>query len=83
MQNRYGVQSSGEVNGTYSKGKYLIPCTVFFTDGWYAVQGSVNVNRTHEDLDNGFDVELLSDYDTFTAGQPINDLEGLIEAVQE
>jgi len=53
-----------EVNGTY--GSNHTPCTVFYYDGWYCAEGSVNVNRTADDVEEGVNIEELSDYDTFT-----------------
>lgn len=69
------------INGTYGTGT---PCLVFVFDGWYAVDGSVNVNRTDDSLlVDGVDVETLPDDDTFTWGDPIeseDDLESAVEA---
>lgn len=70
-----------EFNGTYGSSK--TPCTIFFYDGWYCVENSINVNRTNDDLFNGVDVESLSDYDCFTWSTPIESLEELINAVDE
>jgi hypothetical protein len=73
-----------EIEGTY--GSCKTPCTIFEYQGWYCVQGSVNVNLAtipDEDLYDGVDVELVSDSDTFTASSPIDDLEDLIRAVDE
>ncbi|MCP3681642.1 MAG: hypothetical protein GY861_03035 [bacterium] len=69
-----------ELNGTYGSGQ--TPCVVFVYENrmggkWYAVEDSVNVNYTYDEMVNGIDVELLYDEDFFTAGQPINDLDEL------
>lgn len=73
-----------EVNGTYGSGN--TPCTVFVaeeSDGtkWYVCEGSVNVNCTDDDIEEGVDVEELYDLDMFTAGKPIESLEELEEAI--
>ena len=47
------------------------------------MDGSVNVNRTHEELEDGVDVECVDDYDTFTAPFPVDSLEELIRFVDE
>jgi len=44
---------------------------------WYCVKGSVNVNATHEELSPGLDVETVEDVDTFTAPDPVEDLDTL------
>lgn len=72
---------SGEINGTY--GSHYTPCTVFYYAGWYCVKGSKNVNRTHEELTDGVDVEMVEDYNCFTWSKPIDSLEELISAVDE
>ena len=69
-----------EVNGTY--GSNHTPCTVFYYDGWYCAEGSVNVNRTADDVEEGVNIEELSDYDTFTWSSPIESLDELVEAVE-
>ena len=70
-----------EVSGTY--GSQKTPCTVLVYKGWYCVEGSVNVNRTHEEIEDGVDVEELSDYDCFTWSSPIDTLEELMMAVND
>lgn len=66
--------------GTY--GSALTPCNVFYYNGWYCVEGSQNVNRTYEELNDGVDVEELQDYDCFYHNEPINSLDALINAVE-
>lgn len=72
-----------EVNGTYGSGK--TPCTVFVADNgngaWYVCEGSVNVNLCMEEVEDGVNVEELSDVDMFTASKPINSLSELEEAI--
>lgn len=67
-------------NGTYGSGK--TPCEVFYYDGWYCVEGSVNVNFTHETLEDGVNVEMVEDSDCFTWSSPIESLDELINAVE-
>lgn len=72
--------------GTYGSGK--TPCFVFtcqdFNGGtWYAVEGSVNVNYTYDDITDGVNVEELSDYDFFTASEPIESKSILKEQVED
>ncbi len=70
------------VQGYY--GSANTPCDIFEHEGWYCVEGSVNVNRCDEDLlVLGVDVETLPDYDMFTAGKPIESEEELVEAIEE
>lgn len=75
-----------EVNGTYGSG--MTPCTVFVYENWngsrwYAAEGSMNVNRTYDDIEDGVDIEELSDYRSFTWSSPINSLEDLETAVED
>jgi hypothetical protein len=75
-----------EVEGTYGSG--MTPCTVFVYENyrgsrWYAVEGSTGVNCTYDDIEDGVDVEELSDHDFFTSSFKINSLEELEKAVEE
>lgn len=69
-----------ELNGFY--GSQNTPCTIFYYNGWYCVEGSVNVNYTTEDMEEGVNVENVSDMDVFTWSTPISSLDELIEAVE-
>lgn len=69
-----------EINGYYGSGK--TPATVFVYGKWYAVEGSVNVNKTLQEITNGTNVEELSDVDMFTASKPIDSLQELIDQVE-
>lgn len=74
------------VEGTYGGSK--TPSTIFVaekTNGGkhYVAEGSVNVNYTYDDIEEGVDIEELSDADMFTAGKPINSLEELEKAINE
>jgi len=75
---------SRSVQGYYGSGHNA--CTVFCVDQdggtWYAVEGSVNVNFTREDVEDGVDVETLSDVDTFTWSEGINSEQELADAVE-
>jgi hypothetical protein len=73
------------VKGYYGSGN--TPCLVYvahkYSGGsWYCVDGSKNVNFTHDDIGLGVDVETLNDSDCFTAGGPIESEEDLIEAIE-
>lgn len=74
----------GEVSGTYGAGR--TPCTVYTYQTakgtWYAVAGSLNLNMTWEDLEDGVDVESLEDLDTGTASAPIESAEDLAREVE-
>lgn len=73
-----------EVSGTYGRSK--TPCTVFVAEDpregrHYVAEGSVNVNYTYDDIEEGVDIEELSNDDMFTADSPITSLEELEEAI--
>lgn len=70
-----------ELSGTY--GAYETPCTIFYCDGWYCVEGSQNVNFTHEYLENGVDVELVQDSDIITVSGGVHSLEELEQIIEE
>ena len=56
---------------------------LYVYNGWYVCDGSVNVNKTYDDISDGVDIETLNDVDCFTASEPICSLEELIKAVDE
>ena len=63
------------------------PCEVFIYQNrngssWYVVEGSVNVNKTFDEISEGVNVEELRDVDCFTTDKPIMSIEELIEAVE-
>jgi hypothetical protein len=74
-----------ETNGYY--GGSQTPCTVLvYTVGglnWYAVEGSSNVNATYDPIENGVNVETLSDVDTATSSTPIETVEELVSFIDE
>ena len=63
------------------------PCEVFVYQNrngssWYVVEGSVNVNKTFDEISDGVNVEELQDVDCFTTDKPIMNIDELIEAVE-
>jgi len=51
---------------------------------WYVVEGSVNINKTLQDLDVGtIDIETLEDVDVCTSQEPINSIEDLKRVVDD
>ena len=85
MGGRVKMSRSYEVGGTY--GSCYTPCTVFcYEDSrggtWYACEGSQNVNCTYDPIEDGVDVEELSDVDHFTWPSGIDSTEELEEAVE-
>jgi hypothetical protein len=74
-----------EISGFYGSSK--TPCTVLVYEEcngfsrWYCVEGSDIVNLTYDDIEDGVDVEDLSDLDCFTWGIEINTLYQLEVAV--
>ena len=73
------------VNGYYGSGNSESEIYVASTSrgNWYVVAGSVNVNFTPADVDDGVNVEELPDTDMFTAGAPINSEEELEAAIDD
>lgn len=75
--------STSTVSGTY--GGSRTPCDVFTYNTrrgtWYAVEGSSNVNCTHDDVEDGVDVEELADHDMFTWSDGIHSEDDLEKAV--
>lgn len=73
------------VSGTYGSPK--TPCDVFVAENrngskWYAADGSTNVNLTYDEIQDGVDIEELSDEDCFTIKNGIDSEEALIEAIE-
>ena len=78
-----------EFNATYGQGT---PCKCYLYNGWYAIEGSENVNHSWDVLlavldahENGgrVDVEALNDTGTFTWPGGIHSLDELIEALED
>ena len=77
--------TTNTINGTY--GSLKTPCEVFIYENrngskWYCADGSVNVNLTYDEINEGCDIEELQDMDCFTCMNGINTIEDLIEAVE-
>ena len=75
-----------EFTGTYGSGN--TETTVYTaTDSkgatWYACDGSLNVNRTYDEVADGVNAEELSDFDMFTASKPVESLEDLEGKINE
>lgn len=75
-----------QVEGTY--GSYKTPSTIFvaedpFEGRWYVAEGSVNINYTYDAIEDGVDIEELSDDDTITSSFPIRSEEDLENAINE
>lgn len=74
------------VNGTYGSGE--TECEVFVYElyngmKWYVVEGSKNVNATYDDIEEGVNVELLSDVDCMTSMEDIESEEELESFIDE
>ncbi len=74
------------VKGNYGTGN---PCLVVcyqlpnsYTTA-YAVEGSKNICFTHEEINEGVNVETITDYDYITANFPVEDEWSLREEVDE
>jgi len=72
------------ITGIYGSGK--TPCEIFTAEArggtWYVIEGSSNVNFTYNELEDGVDVETVSDADCFTWSSGINSEEELEEAIE-
>lgn len=79
------MNHSKEVRGTYGSRK--TPCSVFVVNdnhgNWYCVEDSKNVNFTYDDIEDGVDVEEVSDVDTSSANKPITTLEELEAFIED
>jgi hypothetical protein len=79
------VMRTNTIQGTY--GSRQTPCDIFTYETrqgtWYACEGSVNINCTHEEMRDGVDVETLADHDTMTASAPVNSEDDLEREVDE
>lgn len=74
------------VTGFYGSGN--TPADVFVYDNrdgsaWYVVDGGTMVNKTYDVIENGVNVEELSDDDCFTWSEPITSEEELENAVND
>jgi hypothetical protein len=70
-----------EVNGFYGR-KNRGTILVYETRSgkrWYCVEGSHNINCTYEEINEGCDVEMLSDIDTISSKDEINSVDELYD----
>ena len=73
------------VKGTYGSGKTKTEIFVYeYSNGakWYAAKGSSNVNKTHNEIQDGVNIEELQDFDTFSNTKPINTISQFIKAIE-
>ena len=72
------------VNGVYGLGSQSAIVALPHGEGfWYAVEGSINCNYTHQTLEDGVNVESLIDTNFFTATRPIMDEDDLQREIDE
>lgn len=68
-----------EVNIVYgrshNKGVAFVKTVEFGYSRWYVVQGGCTVNKTHDSIEEGCDVEELEDVDCMSSMEPINTIE--------
>ena len=74
------------INGFY--GSNNTPCEVFIYENrngskWYCVEGSQMVNKTHDEIPEGTNVEELNDHDCFTNSTHINNIDEFISAIED
>ena len=72
-----------EVSGIYGRGT---DCNILVAEMsnrsfWYCVEGCSNVNNTFEEIEEGTNVEMLSDSDYFNNDKEIYTLEDLKNAI--
>lgn len=76
--------NTSEINGFYGTNNRT---TIFVVENrsgskWYCVEGSENVNKTFDLIEEGVNVETLTDCNTFHWEKPIYSVEELIEAIE-
>lgn len=62
------------ITGTYGSRNtktYIFTCTDDNGLTWYVCEDSVNINATREDVEDGVNIEELTDADTMTASNPV------------
>ena len=74
------------INAFY--GSNNTPCEVFIYENrngskWYCVEGSQMVNKTHDEIPEGTNVEELNDHDCFTNSTHINNIDEFISAIED
>lgn len=77
MANLYEVEG---FYGTRNRGTILVYET---RSGkrWYCVEGSCNINCTYDEINDGTNVETLSDVDTWSSRTPIESVSELYEFI--
>lgn len=75
-----------EVEGTYGSGK--TPSTIFVAENrdgsrWYVAEGGTMVNKTYDDIQEGVNIEELSDDDVYTVSKKINSLSDLEASLED
>jgi hypothetical protein len=70
---------SYEVDGFYGIRNRGVIFVVEYNSGrkWYCVEGSRNINCTYDTIQQGTNVESLSDIDTMSSTEPIESLDEL------
>lgn len=73
-----------EVDGYYGSGKNesIIFVCRRANNCWYAVKGSMMVNKTMSNIKDGVNVEELEDVECFTWSREINTLNQFIKAIE-
>jgi len=72
----YGTRNRGtilvyETYSTRNRGTILVYET-YSGKRWYCVEGSCNINCTYDEINEGCDVERISDIDTMSSRDGIN-----------
>jgi len=75
---------SYEVSGFYGTRNRGTIFVLEYNSGkkWYCVEGSCNVNCTYDEIDEGCNVERLSDCDTMSSREPIESLYEFVEFIE-
>jgi hypothetical protein len=80
MTNTFTVRGTYGTNNPCQVICYLLPYS--YTTA-YVVEGSKNICFTNEEVNEGVNVETITDYDYITANFPVEDEWSLIEEVDE
>ena len=77
MANLYEVEG---FYGTRNRGTILV---YEMRNGkrWYCVEGSCNINCTYDEINDGTNVETLSDVDTWSSRTPIESVRELYDFI--
>lgn len=76
-----------EVAGTYGLLQKQNRTIVYVAENnngskWYVQEGGTIVNKTYDPIEEGVNIEELSDVDCFTWDKPIESLEELVAAIE-